>query len=455
MPGGPLRPTFPMPSKRPFFHLVPPDEPCSPLPATCEPFLAKAWRPHRKYLTQHLHPCWAIQMDSTALGIGDILSMVVPVMAQAVAVGAALEVRVFVDRNTSRLLGANRTVFEQLGFARLQAPASCKREAINISSDTAREISRAWRSNGRPAWSQWVSQADALGPRFDSHVRSLDTVSCLLRMLLSCPRAETQRLVDGASAQLPKRGWTALHARLASAAYSTEGALMRGLNAAHAAAAPRPASRGERSSSERIAHFDRFLTTALPLICERSQRALLRCGGSDLLTAAAAASAPLNGSQRIGCPVLCARVKGGRPPGLEALLRHVELRGDVAPGERLFFSTDSSALQRFVQRHMEDRLVVIPGFPAHSAPDWRLHQFDPPDAGPRAMDTKVAADYLMFMGARQTFQLAGSTFSRPPGSAPGNPVPSTLRDCRWPLEANDPVRPGECNTCPEVSCIAR
>ena len=49
-------------------------------------------------------------MDSTALGIGDILSMVVPVMAQAVAVGAALEVRVFVDRNTSRLLGANRTV---------------------------------------------------------------------------------------------------------------------------------------------------------------------------------------------------------------------------------------------------------------------------------------------------------------------------------------------------------
>ena len=110
MPGGPLRPTFPMPSKRPFFHLVPPDEPCSPLPATCEPFLAKAWRPHRKYLTQHLHPCWAIQMDSTALGIGDILSMVVPVMAQAVAVGAALEVRVFVDRNTSRLLGANRTV---------------------------------------------------------------------------------------------------------------------------------------------------------------------------------------------------------------------------------------------------------------------------------------------------------------------------------------------------------
>ena len=439
-----------MPSRRPFFRLGPPDEPCSPLPATCEPFLEKAWRPHRTHLAQRPHPCWALQMDSTALGIGDILSMVVPVMAQAVAVGAALEVRVFVDRNTSRLLGANTTVFEQLGFvrARLQVPATCKHEAINISTDTAREVSRAWRSNGRPAWSQWVNQAGALGPRFDPHVRSPDIVSCLLRMLLSCPRAETQRLVYRASAQLPKRGWTALHARLASAAYSTEGALMRGLNAAHAAAEPRPASRGERSWSERIAYFDRFLTATLPMICERSQRELLRCGGSDLPAAAAAATtAPLNGSQRIPCPALCARVKSGRPPGLEALFRHVELHGNVAPGERLFFSTDSWALQRFVQQHMEDLVVVIPGFPAHSAPDWRLHQFGPPTAAPRAMDAKVAADYLMFVSARQTFQLAGTTFSRPPGSAPGNPVPPTLRDCRWPLEANDPVRPGECNTC--------
>lgn len=380
----------------------------------CAAFVRLAWQPY----VRHPHStCWRVVLP--ALGIGDLLSMIVPLTAEAMLNYVGLDVLVR-DGMAARTAGVNATVLGLLGLL-ADAPVTPQcgnaHKVVTLSSTTARLISKQWATNA-PINDEWRARKLG-GATVERMIRTPEPLACLMRIWL-CPRGPIQQRVATLKAHLGSgnRSWLAVHARFASASHGFESQFMGELQIAlnqfssrHSKTSPADPSadvarKRDNSHDPRLSHadglsirvepFERFMLSALPHVCDR------------LLSTSADSSSCT--AQRVPCPELCSRIARNTTLGLSETFGMVE-RALQSEGEtRFFFSTDSTSFQRYAQGAFGDRLVLAAGEPLHSGAS-RAPAFGRASNSEGERAAKTATDFLMFLDARQVIQLFPSSFS--------------------------------------------
>lgn len=221
--------------------------------------------------------------------------------------------------------------------------------------------------------------------------------------LLTCPEPAVVDSVAALQRQLPK-DYAAIHARLGHNAFESEGGFLASL-ASTFAHPPEP--RWWRESADarlgderRVAPFDALVARAAPPLCASvCLEHFVTSRASDL---------PM--------PFMCC----GDGSDVQRLVAAASRVG----GQRIFLSSDATALLDFASVHMRDRFVLAEGTPMYSGAkanklDCALAvdkagaaSGDAERAAERDGARKIAVDLLMLAGAKAIAPLNPSSFSR-------------------------------------------
>ena len=345
-------------------------------------------------------PCWLLEIGG--LGLGDAMKSVLAAAQTAMARGALfkLDFSSLLERKHPSIpfyqhLGlVDATGKQELGSGRSD-PGCGVHPRVHVSAESLATLQQ-----------DYAADRNADHKDEETKARRRRVRRCTFRRLL-CPSRDVAEKIG--TLKLPRKGFVAAHFRFGLQSHHAESKLMSGLQKAYDRKRADPVfSNVTGDLAARMAVFEAFLLRTLPSLCTPS----------------------------LGC-WLCDNYRVEPGVRLVEAIKAVQISQAMWPG-KVFFATDSRALQQFALDHLYDLVILSDNQPQHSSGADRFGTSSAPrDEGA----VKMATDLLVMAASKRLI-----AWPSPPGSADwqGMSTFATLaQDIRASAACNEPAAPDD------------